>query len=1102
MAQYEDVGLRARIDGVSGYLSDGKKIEAENKRIEQSLKDSATGMNREASSIINSLKPIAGAIAGAFAVKAGVDMFAGAVSAASDLSETINKVNVVFGDSSGAVLKFAETAAQSLGMSRNEALASAATFGNLFASMGLGEKQSADFSQNLLKLSADLGSFNNIDPTEVLEKLRSGLVGETEPLRSLGILLDEESVKQFAYANGIAKVGSELTQQQKVMGRYGLILQQSATAQGDFANTSTGIANSSRIISASFKDIQAEIGSRLLPVIQPLISNFAQALPAAFAAVQPWLDRIGNGITEFASSLQGGGFQQLQGAIQPVLNIFAQLGGDLLQFAQSAGPSVISIFQQIGGTLLQLNPFLEMVRSGWQSLTEFMNADQGGMMAFEGILDGIAGALKAAADPFGELQTKVRDFATTMTGTFNTLRDQAMPVIESIGSELVKTWAELGPLIKPAIDGVVKVVQDALAGMAAFWEQHGNQILTVTKAAFEAIGSTINGTLQVITAVVKPFLKVLAGDWQGAWAEIQKVPGVVMTAVQGQIDAGLKLAKQVMRLGVEALRLEDAWYGLRDFVLTVWHNLVEGIKTEMNAAIDAINTVTGKATAALATITGKRIEIDLQIPKMAANALALPGRPSFFGTDAQQDAEIAAFKRKVEDAQILSTPRTIDPADLFDTNPELAALMELRRAEEEAANAGENVKQKAQRAAIATAAIGDGGKKAADAIKQALKDAEYAVDDYIKALEAGIRELSAQIRIVDAQIKGMGRIRFTGMDEAEDEIFALEQAAKKAQIRMLEEETGQDVAKKIKEGAKELGESFDMLSAQQREVREGIPVALQKWQWEQEQAKKAAERAIAKAAQPSKETGTREKTAAEREFEAAQKALTLKRLKTEAEFEPKIRAWDKRFKKLTGAEPPTFASPEEAEAKLQPLLDKWSQLTEEEQAAQLKLLDAKAVKEDINRLQREEKISLDEVEAIQGRVNELVNGRVTAEELVTQELGEQLELMRQAEAIAQAAWGDESIGPPAGPAGDEFPGMATGGRVLVGGGATVGERGAERVILPAGAAVLPAGSGGATVNRSSTDIWNIDGSRSPIDTADQVYRRLKFDRLRAGRDDW
>jgi len=99
-------------------------------------------------------------------------MLGDTVEAASALNETLSKSKVVFGSAARGVEDFGDDAALSLGISKQAAVEAAATFGNLFVGLKLGEKPAADMSTRLVTLAGDLASFNNLDPTEVLEKLR------------------------------------------------------------------------------------------------------------------------------------------------------------------------------------------------------------------------------------------------------------------------------------------------------------------------------------------------------------------------------------------------------------------------------------------------------------------------------------------------------------------------------------------------------------------------------------------------------------------------------------------------------------------------------------------------------------------------------------------------------------------------------------------------------------------------------------------------------------------------------------------------------------------------------------------------------------------
>ena len=122
---------------------------------------------------------------------------AASVMAASDLNEELDKSRVVFGPAADDLIKFAEGAA-AIGLSQAEALGAAGAFGNMFNTVGLTQEKSAEFSETMVQLAADMASFNNEDPAEMLDKLRSGLTGEAEPLRRFGVLLSEAAVKEEA----------------------------------------------------------------------------------------------------------------------------------------------------------------------------------------------------------------------------------------------------------------------------------------------------------------------------------------------------------------------------------------------------------------------------------------------------------------------------------------------------------------------------------------------------------------------------------------------------------------------------------------------------------------------------------------------------------------------------------------------------------------------------------------------------------------------------------------------------------------------------------------------------------------------------------------
>jgi len=205
-----------------------------------------------------------------------------AIDAASDLSESINAVNVAFGDSAEGVLKLGENAARGLGLSKNELFGISVQFSS-FAKTIAGEGGNVvSVVDDISKRGADFASVFNLEVSDALGKFQSGLAGSSEPLRAYGIDVSAATVTAYALANGIGDGSGQLTEQEKVLARYGTIMEQTDQVTGDFVNTSDGLANQQRITKATIEDLRAEIGEKFLPILNGLMTFVLEDLLPAF----------------------------------------------------------------------------------------------------------------------------------------------------------------------------------------------------------------------------------------------------------------------------------------------------------------------------------------------------------------------------------------------------------------------------------------------------------------------------------------------------------------------------------------------------------------------------------------------------------------------------------------------------------------------------------------------------------------------------------------------------------------------------------------------------------------------------------------------------
>lgn len=244
-----------------------------------------------------------------------------AIQAASDLNEEIAKSEQVFQGSAGEMQTWAAGASRAFGLSKQGALEAAGGIGNLLRAMKIAPDQAAAMSRQMVELAADLASFNNTSVEDAVAAIGSAMRGEAEPIRRYGVLLNESTLTAEAMAKGLHSGKGALDPVTKAMSAYSLILENTQTAQGDFARTSDGLANTQRILKAQIGDAAAELGAALLPAMQELAGKISSIDLAAvgktigfliksLAKIAPYLAAVGAGmialkISSFISSLAG-----------------------------------------------------------------------------------------------------------------------------------------------------------------------------------------------------------------------------------------------------------------------------------------------------------------------------------------------------------------------------------------------------------------------------------------------------------------------------------------------------------------------------------------------------------------------------------------------------------------------------------------------------------------------------------------------------------------------------------------------------------------------------------------------------------------------------
>lgn len=401
-----------------------------------------------------------------------------AASYASDYEENLNKLDVAFGSNSQSVKDWANNARAAYGLSKVQATEAASAFGALGKGIGLSEKDAADMSVTLAGLSADLGSYFNVGTAESSKALEGIFTGESEALKKFGVVMTDTNLKQFAADQGL--VWNEMDQTQKTMLRYQYVLAQTKDAQGDFARTSDGTANSTKIFQASLQDLGTSIGTVLLPIITPiiqkiteLINKFNELSPQTqkiitiiglvAAAIGPVLVVIGTLISSIGA---------IAGAIglvtAPMLGIAAIIaalilwGIKLYQNWDEIKAKAIAFKDQVVATF---NNFKTQVTTTFNSIkTAIVTPIQTAINTVKGIIDRIKGWFPIK---IGNIFSNIKLPHFKLSGKFS-LKDMTVP-------HLSVSWYKTGGIFdNPSVIGVGEAGPEAVVPLDKFWDRLDN----------------------------------------------------------------------------------------------------------------------------------------------------------------------------------------------------------------------------------------------------------------------------------------------------------------------------------------------------------------------------------------------------------------------------------------------------------------------------------------------------------------------------------------------------------------------------------------------------------------------------------------------------
>ncbi len=228
--------------------------------------------------IESKIKGLAATIGLAFGVKELIDFGKRSIDAASDLAEAQNVVDTAFGAMSYKMEQFAATALETYGISELTAKNMGSTYMAMAKGMGVATDAASDMAVTLTGRLSDIMSFYNKTQSEVDTIGRALITGETEPLKAIGVVMTQTNLSAYAMAQGFSKTYAEMSSNEQLLVRYKYFLEQTALAQDDFAKTSEGWANQTRLLSERLNEFTTNLGGVIMNVLTPALQFANEAV--------------------------------------------------------------------------------------------------------------------------------------------------------------------------------------------------------------------------------------------------------------------------------------------------------------------------------------------------------------------------------------------------------------------------------------------------------------------------------------------------------------------------------------------------------------------------------------------------------------------------------------------------------------------------------------------------------------------------------------------------------------------------------------------------------------------------------------------------------
>lgn len=339
--------LKVMIDAeIAPFRKKMKEVENQVKGTSDQVKNATAKVREQSNSIGSAFGKLAKFAGFAILGKKLLDVGMYSTQTALEVSAAMNQIKRQMGESSQSFLKWVNDNANAMNMGVGEATNYGAVYSNLFSGFIKDTNKLSAYTAKMLQTSAVVAEGSGRTITDVMERIRSGLLGNTEAIEDLGINVNvamiesTEAFKKFANGQSWQQLDYQTQQQIRLMA----ILEQ-ATAK--YGNTLSNSVNGRiSLFKSLMKDAALNLGNSMLPIINaimPVLNSFAMVLKNVTAKLAEFIALMFNKKATVKDGV-GGAVGDMGNAMKDA----AGGAGDLADAVDDAGDSAGGLADNLG----------------------------------------------------------------------------------------------------------------------------------------------------------------------------------------------------------------------------------------------------------------------------------------------------------------------------------------------------------------------------------------------------------------------------------------------------------------------------------------------------------------------------------------------------------------------------------------------------------------------------------------------------------------------------------------------------------------------------------------------------------------------------------